>query len=104
MLTFRTAPCNVRTSGEWRPSIERYTRIAVALHWIVALLFLIAYTSVYYRQWFTARSTPENITAIQIHYACGISIGVFVLLRLIWRLFNRPPAPPPGPAWQRRAA
>jgi cytochrome b561 len=104
MLTIGTAPCNVRTSGERSRPIERYTRIAVALHWIVALLFLVAYAAVYYRQWFTVRSTPENITAIQIHYACGISIGVFVLLRLVWRLFNRPPAPPPVPAWQRRAA
>jgi cytochrome b561 len=76
----------------------------VALHWIVALLMLGSYTSVYFRHWFTAKATPANLTAIQIHIACGISIGAFVVLRLAWRLLNRPPALPAGPAWEHLAA
>ncbi len=76
----------------------------MALHWLVALLILGSYSSVYFRHWFTTKATPANANALQIHIACGISIGVFVALRIAWRLLNRPPALPAGPAWQQHAA
>lgn len=47
---------------------------------------------------------PENVTAAQLHFAFGFSVGVFVLLRVIWRFTHRPPPLPPGPAWQIMAA
>ncbi|GAB3025086.1 cytochrome b [Bowmanella dokdonensis] len=81
-----------------------YGSIAKWLHWGTALLFLAAYCAVYYRQWFTEKQTPENWTALQLHLSVGISIGVLVLLRIIWRLGNTPPRTCPGPAWQVRAA
>lgn len=76
----------------------------MALHWVIALLILGSYSSVYFRQWFTTRGTPENATALQIHIACGLSIGGFVVLRIAWRLMNQPPALLPGPAWHHHAA
>lgn len=86
------------------PSSERYTSVAIALHWIVALLFLGSYISVYYRRWFTARETPENMTALQIHLAIGITIAAVVALRVLWRMTHTPPPMEPAPAWQHRAA
>lgn len=83
---------------------ERYSKTAVLLHWIIALLFIGAYAAIKYRHWFTAKGMPENVTAAQLHFAFGFSVGVFVLLRVIWRLTHRPPAPLPGPAWQLLAA
>jgi len=79
---------------------DRYSRIAVALHWIVALLILGAYIAIYYSNWFTLKGTPERVVSRQLHIAFGLSIGLFVVLRIIWRLTHRPPALPPGPAWQ----
>ncbi|MBC7154906.1 MAG: cytochrome b [Rhodobacteraceae bacterium] len=73
-----------------------YGRIAKWFHWTTAALFLAAYVSVYYRQWFTEKQTPENMTALQIHLSVGVSIAVIVALRVIWRLMNRAPADEPG--------
>lgn len=73
-----------------------YGRIAKCFHWTTAALFLAAYVSVYYRQWFTEKQTPENMTALQIHLSVGVSIAVIVALRVIWRLMNRAPADEPG--------
>lgn len=81
-----------------------YGSIAKWLHWMTAALFLAAYVSVYYRQWFTEKQTPENMTALQLHLSVGVSIAVIVALRVIWRLMNRVPADEPGSVLAHRAA
>ncbi|WP_433848181.1 cytochrome b [Acinetobacter proteolyticus] len=68
-----------------------YGTIAKWFHWTTALLFLAAYCSVYYRQWFTESGTPENLTALHLHLSVGISIAVIVILRIIWRVTNQQP-------------
>lgn len=70
-----------------------YGTIAKWLHWIVAILFLSAYSAVYYRHWFTVKDTPANWNALQLHLSFGITIGAFVLLRVIWKLMNEKPKP-----------
>ena len=74
-----------------RNTKEAYGLIAILLHWIIAVGFLGAYIAVYYRHWFTEDKTPENWTALQLHLSFGVTIGTFVLLRVIWRAMN--PAP-----------
>ena len=74
------------------------------MHWATALLFLGSYISVYYRQWFTEAKTPENWNALQLHLSIGVSIAVFVLLRVIWRIMNTQPTPEPGTALEHRLA
>lgn len=83
---------------------DSYGFIAKCLHWTTAALFLGSYVSVYYRQWFTEARTPENWTALQLHLSIGVTIGVIVLLRIIWRLTNRPPNPEPGTRLEHMAA
>jgi cytochrome b561 len=83
---------------------QNYGLIAKIIHWLTALLFLGAYASVYYRHWFTDAKTPENWNALQIHLSFGITIGVLVLLRIIWRLMNTNPAEEAGTALEHRAA
>ncbi len=73
-----------------------YGLIARTLHWLTALLILGSYISVYYRQWFTEPRTPVNMAALQLHLSIGISIGVLVLLRVVWKLANKSPHPEPG--------
>jgi cytochrome b561 len=72
---------------------DRYGSIAKWLHWTTAILFLASYSAVYYRHWFTENKTTENWVALQFHLSVGISIAAVVVLRLIWRSFNPPPAP-----------
>jgi len=82
----------------------QYGTIAKWLHWSVAGLFLVAYMAVYYRQWFTDKDTDINWTALQLHLSFGVTIGVLVLLRVIWRLMNRQPDPVAGTRFEHLAA
>ncbi|MGD8524915.1 MAG: cytochrome b [Thioalkalispiraceae bacterium] len=83
---------------------QNYGRIARWLHWATALLFLLAYCAVYYRHWFTEKQTAENLVALQLHLSAGISIGVIVILRIIWRYLNIQPEMEPAPRWQQLLA
>ena len=79
---------------------QNYGRIARWLHWGTALLFLLAYCAVYYRHWFTEKETAENMIALHLHLSAGISVGVVVILRIIWRNMNVQPELDPAPRWQ----
>ncbi|MEM0955914.1 MAG: cytochrome b [Pseudomonadota bacterium] len=79
-----------------RNSDVAYGTIAKWLHWLTALLFLAAYASVYYRQYLTETNTPGNWSALQLHLSFGVTVAVVVILRIIWRLMNRPPSLEPG--------
>ena len=74
---------------------EAYGSISKWFHWVTALLFLVSYIAIYYREWF-AKSELENWISIQLHLSIGITLGVLVILRLIWRFFNRLPELEPG--------
>ena len=74
------------------------------LHWGTALFFLGSYCAVYYRHWFTEKDTAENWIALQLHLSIGVTLAVIILLRIIWRLTNRPPALEYGPWYEHFAA
>ncbi len=82
---------------------ENYGTIAKTFHWLIALLFLASYCSVYYRQWFTEDKTPENWTALQLHLSVGVTIAALVVLRIVWKLMNKQPHDEPGSALATRA-
>ena len=88
----------------WRNSKTDYGLIAKTLHWTTALFFLGSYVSVYYRQWFTEKQTPENWTALQLHLSIGISLAVIVFLRILWRINSVAPADEPGTRLEHLAA
>lgn len=81
-----------------------YGSIAKWLHWSIALLFLMSYCTVYFRQWFTLEKTPENWIALQLHLSVGVTVALLVLLRIIWRMMNRLPDPETGPRWAHQSA
>ncbi|MCO1334974.1 cytochrome b [Microbulbifer sp. OS29] len=83
---------------------DSYGSVAKWLHWLIALLFLGSYITVYSRQWFTEEETPENWITLQLHLSIGVTIGVLVILRIIWRLASPPPKLEPGPPLQHFAA
>ncbi len=89
---------------QWFNDSFNYGVFARSLHWIIAALFLAAYVSVYFRRWFTEADTPINLTALQLHLSFGVTIMVFVILRVIYKLSDKAPQDPPGPAWEHRLA
>jgi cytochrome b561 len=70
---------------------SRYSRGAIAFHWVIALLIVanIALALVT-DDW----HGPVRSAAIQIHKATGLTILVLSIARVIWRLAHRPPAFP----------
>jgi len=81
-----------------------YTRPAIALHWLVALLiianFLLGLTMVD-----IPGLTPTKLKYFSWHKWLGITILGLACLRLVWRLTHTPPAyPATMPGWQKQLA
>ena len=72
---------------------ERYSSVAIALHWIIALMLglMIALG----KNMHSADGRPIE-WMFQLHKSVGITILVLMIARLIWRWNNKPPALPAG--------
>ncbi len=83
---------------------ERYTNVAIALHWILALGILWQVGLGFYLD-DVPRGSPERTAWVNLHKSIGITLAVLILARLAWRIAHRPP-PLPGsmPAWEQVAA
>ena len=83
-------------------SSGKYTRIAMAFHWLIAVLIVGNVVL-----GLLAESFPEHWvrTAVDTHKSIGITVLGLAILRLLWRFAN-PPPPLPGtyPAWEKAAA
>lgn len=80
----------------------KYSRVAVFLHWVIAILILSNIVLGYF-----ASSFREDLVrfAIDTHKSAGITILGLVIMRLLWRFRHRPPAFSVRlSAWERRAA
>jgi cytochrome b561 len=81
----------------------RYTRTAIALHWLVALALAGAFAVGIYMH--ELPLSPWKLKIYSWHKWAGVSIFLLVLVRLAWRATHRPPPAPAGmPAWQDKAA
>ena len=84
---------------------ERYTHVAVTLHWLIAALIV---SQLLLGWWMIGiPKEPVGVRAywFNLHKSVGMSIAVLVLLRLAWRFRHPAPALPASvPTWQRRAA
>jgi cytochrome b561 len=84
------------------PHAPRYTRIAVTLHWLVALLIIVNVAL-----GIAADELPDDWVrpVIDTHKSIGITVLGFVLLRLLWRAGHPPPPLPIRYArWERIAS
>jgi len=85
------------------PPITRYTRTAIALHWLVAFGILGAFSLGLYMQ--DLPISPAKLKLYSYHKWAGVTILLLVLARLAWRATHPPPPLPETlPVWQRRAA
>lgn len=75
------------------PSETRYTRPAIILHWLIALLMAVNIALILLVERF-----PEDWIrpVIDTHKSLGITVLGLVLLRILWRFTHRPPAMPPS--------
>ena len=82
----------------------RYTRTAMLLHWLVAVLLLGQFAFGWYLETIP-RGVPARGYFVNLHKSTGLLIGLMILLRLGWRLTHAPPPLPDSiPRWQQQAA
>ncbi len=82
---------------------QRYTRPAIALHWLTAVLvFGIVPLGIYMHD---LPLSPGKLQLYSYHKWMGVTIFLLVVLRLLWRATHTSPALPASiPRWQRRAS
>ena len=80
----------------------RYTSIAIAFHWLLALMIVTSFSVGLYMH--DLPFTPQRLKLFNWHKWAGVTILALSALRLLWRLAHRPPAALPMPAWQQVAA
>ena len=82
---------------------SRYGSVAIALHWLIALGILtliglgLAMTHL-------TLAPLTQFQLYQLHKSIGVTVLLAVLLRILWRLFHRPPPLPELPRLEKAAA
>jgi cytochrome b561 len=73
------------------PPAARYTRTAIVLHWLIAVLIAVNVTL-----GLAADSLPDDWirSAIDLHKSFGLTVLGLVLMRILWRLSHPAPALP----------
>jgi len=78
---------------------QRYTSVAVALHWLIAMGILFNLIAMFVVD-DDARSRPF----IDLHKSIGITVLLLVVARILWRIGHRPPPLLPAKPWEHRLA
>lgn len=85
------------------PIANRYTRTAIALHWLVALLILFNLGFGLYTV--ELPLSPQKLKFFSWHKWVGVTVFLLVCARLLWRLTHRPPPLPASmKPWEAKAA
>ena len=80
----------------------RYTRVAIALHWLIALLVVIQVAWGFWMLGIPKQPPGFRADAFNLHKSIGMTIFALMAIRLAWRAGHRPPALPPMATWQAR--
>jgi cytochrome b561 len=80
-----------------------YTRTAITLHWLVALLILAAFPLGLVMH--ELALSPLKLKLYAWHKWLGVTVFLLALIRVLWRITHVPPPEPEAmPAWQKLAA
>lgn len=77
----------------------RYTSVAVALHWVIAIALIVQLYVGFFNDGF-----PREVRGdvMSLHKSLGITVLLLSVVRLVWRLMHRPPPLPAGlKPWER---
>jgi cytochrome b561 len=91
-------------SDAWAGNQQRstYTKVAIALHWIIAGAIVLQILGGWQME--DLKGT-EKFAAFQTHKSLGLTILILSMVRLLWRIANPPPALPEGmKGWEVLAA
>ncbi|MCF7201635.1 cytochrome b [Pseudomonas oligotrophica] len=77
------------------PSPVRYSRLSIALHWLMVLLIASVYATIELKGNFPKGSEPRELLK-HWHFMLGLGIFALVWLRLVARLLSPAPTAPAG--------
>lgn len=80
-----------------------YTRTAIALHWLIALLVFVTFPVgvIMHEMAFS----PDKLRMLSYHKWLGVTVFILLVVRLVWRVAHKPaPLDEAMPQWQRMAA
>jgi cytochrome b561 len=78
----------------------RYTRTAIALHWLIAILVVGQIAWGWWMQGIAKQPVGPRVDAFNLHKSVGMTILLLMMLRLAWRTRHPPPPVPAMPSWQ----
>jgi len=84
------------------PTSSRYSGVAIAFHWLLAVAIVGAFGMGLYMA--DLPFSPTRLKLFNWHKWAGVTILSLSALRLLWRLTHRPPVDLPMPRWQALAA
>jgi len=73
--------------------MERYTKTAILIHWLTALLIIAAFTLGLVMTDIPGL-TPTKLKYYSWHKWMGVTVLTLAVIRVLWRKANRPPAHP----------
>lgn len=87
----------------------RYTRVAIGLHWAIALLIIWNLLSGFLiwdlAQGFFRENRAYYFIGLVSHMSAGFTVLVLTVARIVWRLIHEPPAYPANmKPWERHSA
>lgn len=83
----------------------RYSRVAASLHWLMAVMVLAMLCTGLAMSGWLEMTKPDRFALFQWHKSLGVLLLWVIALRLIWRLWHRPPALPAAfKNWEVRAS
>ncbi len=82
----------------------RYTRTAIALHWLIAIVVIGQIALGWWMQEIPKQPVGPRVNAFNLHKSIGLTVLMLMVVRLAWRATHAPPPPVAMPAWQARAA
>jgi cytochrome b561 len=81
---------------------DRYTRVAILLHWAIAALIIFNLCVGFFME---SWPPPIRFVALMLHASSGLTVLALTVARVLWRLVNDPPPYPAAMrAWERHAA
>lgn len=76
-------------------SIQRYDRVAITLHWLVAVGVFVLVGLGWYMVDIPKGGTSRSFF-FNLHKSIGLTVGIIVLVRAAWRWNHEPPPLPAG--------
>lgn len=86
-----------------RNSADSWGAVARGFHWLIAALILAQFAIGSIAE--EMKLTPAKLDLFVWHKSLGVTVLALAVLRLVWRLVNPTPVPPPGmPNWEHKLA